>query len=158
MPPEIADGIAAFHNGGRRGEPFRCAGLTVVDDSYNANPDSVCNGIDNLIRMPARRHICILGDMLELGENTLKMHYEVGSYALKKGIDLVLTSGNCAREMSRAAGERGHHFENRDELIAALPELLEEGDCILVKASKGSHFETVSAALRDIRLSEKETC
>jgi UDP-N-acetylmuramoyl-tripeptide--D-alanyl-D-alanine ligase len=122
---EIADGIAAFHNVGRRGETFRCAGLTVVDDSYNANPDSVCNGIDNLIRMPARRHICILGDMLELGENTLKMHYEVGSYAREKGIDLVLTSGTCAREMSRAAGERGHHFESRDELIAALPELLE---------------------------------
>ena len=155
---QIADGIAAFHNVGRRGETFRCAGLTVVDDSYNANPDSVCNGIDNLIRMPARRHICILGDMLELGENTLKMHYEVGSYALEKGIDLVLTSGNCACEMSRAAGERGHHFESRDELIAALPELLEEGDCILVKASKGSHFETVSAALREIRLPEKETC
>ena len=153
---EIADGIAAFHNVGRRGETFFSAGITVVDDSYNANPDSVCNGIDNLIRMPGARHICILGDMLELGENTLNMHYNVGSYAREKGIDLVLTSGSCAGEMSRAAGERGRNFESREALITALPELLKEGDCVLVKASKGSHFETVSAALREIRLAAKE--
>lgn len=153
---EIADGIAAFHNVGRRGETFSSAGITVVDDSYNANPDSVCNGIDNLIRMPGARHICILGDMLELGENTLNMHYDVGSYAREKGIDLVLTSGSCAGEMSRAAGERGRNFESREALINALPELLKEGDCVLVKASKGSHFETVSAALREIRLAAKE--
>ena len=149
---EIADGIAAFHNVGRRGETFCSAGITVVDDSYNANPDSVCNGIDNLMQMPGTRHICILGDMLELGENTLQMHYDVGSYAREKGIDLVLTSGNCACEMSRAAGDRGQNFESREALIAALTELLKEGDCVLVKASKGSHFETVSAALREIRL------
>jgi UDP-N-acetylmuramoyl-tripeptide--D-alanyl-D-alanine ligase len=154
---EIAEGIAAFHNVGRRGETFSSAGITVVDDSYNANPDSVCNGIDNLIRMPGARHVCILGDMLELGENTLKMHYDVGSYAREKGIDLVLTSGSCACEMSRAAGERGRNFESREALTAALSELLKEGDCVLVKASKGSHFETVSAALRGIRLSPKET-
>lgn len=153
---EIADGISAFHNVGRRGETFSSAGITVVDDSYNANPDSVCNGIDNLIRMPGARHICILGDMLELGENTLNMHYDVGSYAKEKGIDLVLTSGSCACEMSRAAGERGRNFESREALINALPELLKEGDCVLVKASKGSHFETVSAALREIRLAAKE--
>jgi UDP-N-acetylmuramoyl-tripeptide--D-alanyl-D-alanine ligase len=153
---EIADGIAAFHNVGRRGETFRTAGITVVDDSYNANPDSVCNGIDNLMQMPGARHVCILGDMLELGENTLNMHYDVGSYAREKGIDLVLTSGRCACEMSRAAGERGRNFESREALINALPELLKEGDCVLVKASKGSHFETVSAALREIRLAAKE--
>ena len=149
---EIAAGIAAFRNVGRRGEIFESAGLTVVDDTYNANPDSVCNGIDILMQMPAGRHVCVFGDMLELGENTLRMHYDVGAYAEKKGIDLVLTSGRCAAEMSRGAGDRGRHFETRDELIAALPGILREGDCLLVKASKGSHFETVSAALRTIQL------
>ena len=59
-----------------------------------------------------------------------------------------MTSGTCAKEISRAAGARGQHFETREDLIRALPELLREGDCILVKASKGSHFEIVSAALR----------
>ena len=151
---EIQSGIAAFHNVGRRGDRFETAGMPVVDDTYNANPDSVSNGIDTLMQMHAKRHICILGDMLELGENTLQMHYDVGAHALKKGIDLVLTSGRCAKEMSRAAEGRGIHFESREKLIEALPDLLREGDCILVKASKGSHFETVSAALRTIRLRE----
>ena len=148
---EIADGISAFRNVERRGDTFLAGGIKVVDDSYNANPDSVCNAIDNLTQMPAKRHLCILGDMLELGENTLRMHEEVGAYAKAKGIDLVLTSGRCAREMSRGAEEKGLHFESKDALITALPGLLRAGDCVLVKASKGSHFEAVSAALRDIR-------
>ena len=153
---EIQNGIAAFHNVGRRGDRFEIEGMLVVDDTYNANPDSVSNGIDTLMQMKAKRHICILGDMLELGENTRKMHYDIGAYAQEKGIDLVLTSGGCAEEMSRGAGAHGRHFETREQLIEALPGLLKAGDCILVKASKGSHFETVSAALRTIRLEASE--
>ncbi len=149
---EIREGIAAFHNVGRRGESFRVAGITVVDDSYNANPDSVCNGIDNLLQMPAERHICILGDMLELGENARRMHLDVGMYAKEKNVDLVLTSGALAEAISRGAETHGRHFETREALIQALPGLLREGDCILVKASKGSHFEVISAALKEIRL------
>ena len=149
---EIQNGISAFRNVGRRGDRFETAGMLVVDDTYNANPDSVSNGIDTLVQMKATRHICILGDMLELGDDSRKMHYDVGAYARQKGIDLVLTSGVFAEEMSRAAGEHGLHFETREQLIEALPGLLKKGDCILVKASKGSHFETVSAALRTIRL------
>lgn len=153
---EIAEGIAAFRNVGRRGEMFSVAGLTVIDDSYNANPDSVCNGIDTMMKMPAKRHICIFGDMLELGEDAERMHYDVGTYAREKGIDLVLTSGSLAAGMSQGAGEKGLHYETREALIRALPGLLREGDCLLVKASKASHFETVSAALREIRLDMEE--
>ena len=145
---EIIDGISCFQNVGRRGELFEANGMKIIDDSYNANPDSVKCGIDSLIKTEAKRHVCILGDMLELGEDTLSMHYGVGEYARENHVDLVLTSGTCAKEISRAAGARGQHFETREDLIRALPELLREGDCILVKASKGSHFEIVSAALR----------
>lgn len=149
---EIACGIARFHNVGRRGEQFHTEDLTVIDDSYNANPDSVDCGIDSLVQIPASRHICLLGDMLELGDNTMQMHYEVGRYAEQKGVDLVLTSGVCAKEMARGAGTHGRHFESREALIAALPSILRKGDCVLVKASKGSHFETVAAALRELKL------
>ena len=149
---EIARGIARFHNVGRRGEQFHTEDLTVIDDSYNANPDSVDCGIDSLVQIPASRHICLLGDMLELGDNTMQMHYEVGRYAEQKGVDLVLTSGVCAKEMARGAGSHGRHFESREALIAALPSILRKGDCVLVKASKGSHFETVAAALRELKL------
>jgi 2-haloacid dehalogenase len=146
---EIAAGIADFRNVGRRGELVRTDWLTLIDDSYNANPDSVRCGIDSLMQIPAQRHLCMLGDMLELGEESGELHHETGLYAAQKGVDLVVTSGTFAREMSRGAGERGKHFESREALIAALPTLVRRGDAVLVKASKGSHFETVAAALRE---------
>ena len=146
---EIAAGIAGFRNVGRRGELIRTEDLTIIDDSYNANPDSVRCGIDSLMQIPAERHLCMLGDMLELGAESGTLHRGIGCYAAEKGVDLVVTSGTWAQETSRGAGERGRHFESREALIAALPNLVRRGDCILVKASKGSHFETVAAALRE---------
>ena len=146
---EIAAGILNFQNVGRRGDLIRTGELTLIDDSYNANPDSVRCAIDTLMQTEGKRHLCMLGDMLELGENTMQMHYDVGRYASEKGVDLVLTSGNCAAEMCRGAGERGRHFETREAMINAFHKVLQPGDCILIKASKGSHFETVAAALNE---------
>ena len=85
----------------------------------------------------------VLGDMLELGHNTMQMHYEVGRYAEQKGVDLVLTSGVCAKEMARGAGSHGRHFESREALIAALPSILRKGDCVLVKASHFMGFDRI---------------
>ncbi len=153
---EIEEGIQNFRNVARRGELIHTDDFTIIDDSYNANPDSVKSGIDTLLGINGKRHVCLLGDMLELGEHTLEMHAEVGHYALEKGADLVLTSGEYAAEMSRGAGAIGRHFESKDKLIEALPLLLKEGDCILVKASKGSHFETVSSALKSLHPLESD--
>ena len=147
---EIGEGIAAFQNVGRRSELIHTGFVTLFDDSYNANPDSVRTGIDMLVQMPGERHICILGDMLELGTESLQLHYGVGKYAQEQGVDLVLTSGSLAREASRAMGTNGIHFETRDALITELPKLLHKGDCVLVKASKGSHFEIISAAIKQM--------
>lgn len=147
---EISIGIAAFKNVGRRSELIHTGFLTLIDDTYNANPDSVRSGIDSLVQLSGVRHICMLGDMLELGENSSRMHYEIGEYASEHGIDLVLTSGRLAKEISSAMGQKGIHFETREELISSLPNLLQKDDCVLVKASKGSHFETVSAAIRQM--------
>ena len=146
---EIVSGIANFQNVGRRGDLIRTGVLTLLDDSYNANPDSVKCAIDTLLQTEGKRHLCMLGNMLELGENSRQMHFDVGRYALEKGVDLVLTSGEYAQEMSRAAGEKGRAFETREALIEAFPNILQPDDCILIKASKGSHFETVTAALKD---------
>ena len=152
---EITAGVAEFRNVGRRGELIRTPFVTMIDDSYNANPDSVKSGIDSLMQLPGKRHICILGDMLELGGGSGDMHAEVGSYAAGRGADLVLTAGRYGPDTARGAGNRGLCFDSRDALIQSLPELLCEGDCLLVKASKGSHFEEVSSAVR--RLAEEKT-
>ena len=143
---EIAEGISGFQNVGRRGELFQTPFVTLIDDSYNANPDSVKSGIDSLMQQAGRRHICILGDMLELGGSSGVMHEEVGRYAREKGADFVLCSGTFAEYTARGAEECGQSFESREALIHSIPSLLREGDCVLVKASKSSHYETVAQA------------
>lgn len=147
---EIVKGVASFETVGRRAAVCDTGFVTLIDDSYNANPDSVKCGIDSLMKMPGR-HVCILGDMLELGEGSGEMHFDVGRYAGEKGAELVLTSGPLSRETCRGAGERGRHFATREELIAALPGLIQKGDRVLVKASLGSRFDQISEALKELK-------
>ena len=147
---EIVKGIASFETVGRRAAVCDTGFITLIDDSYNANPDSVKCGIDSLMKMPGR-HVCILGDMLELGEGSGEMHFDVGRYAGEKGAELVLTSGPLSKETCRGAGERGRHFATREELIAALPGLIQKGDRVLVKASLGSRFDQISEALKELK-------
>ena len=144
---EIVRGIAAYETVGRRAALTDTGLYTLIDDCYNANPDSVKCGVDSLRRIPGRK-VCILGDMLELGEGEEAMHFDCGSYAAEKGVSLVLCSGPLSRELCRGAGEKGHWFESREALIAALPELLKKGDTILVKASHSMHFEEISEAVK----------
>lgn len=146
---EIEQGIASYITVGRRGAVTRTSYLTLVDDCYNANPDSMKCGIDSLMKMPGR-HVCIFGDMLELGENSGQMHYSVGAYAKEKGIDLLLGSGKLAAEICRGAGDRGVHFNNNSELIAALGVYIRPGDAVLVKASRGMHLEEAAEALKKL--------
>lgn len=147
---EIVKGVASFETVGRRAAVCDTGFVTLIDDSYNANPDSVKCGIDSLMKMPGR-HVCILGDMLELGEGSGEMHFDVGRYAGEKGAELVLTSGPLSKETCRGAGERGRHFATREELIAALPGLIQKGDRVLVKASLGSRFDQISEALKELK-------
>ena len=148
---EIIRGIAAFETVGRRAAVTDTGYMTLIDDSYNANPDSVKCGIDSLMKMPGR-HVCILGDMLELGGGSEEMHYDVGRYAAEKGAELVLTSGALSAHTCRGAGERGLHFDTREELVQALPGLIKKGDAVLVKASLGSRFDRISEALKALNV------
>ena len=148
---EIAAGIRCFEIVGRRAAVCKTGCLTLVDDSYNANPDSVKCGVDSLLTLPGR-HVCILGDMLELGEDSAQMHFDVGRYAAEQGADLVLSSGEYAAALIEGAGEKGQSFASVEALIAALPTLLQKGDAVLVKASRGARFERVSEAIKELKL------
>ena len=148
---EIAAGIRAFELVGRRAAVCETGSVTLVDDSYNANPDSVKCGVDSLLTLPGR-HVCILGDMRELGEDSPAMHFDVGRYAAERGVDAVLTSGKYGADLAAGAGEKGRCFESAEALIEALPTLLRRGDAILVKASRGSRFERVSEAIKELAL------
>ena len=112
-----------------------------------AGPDSVKCGVDSLLRLPGR-HVCILGDMLELGEEEEAMHRDVGAYAASRGVDLVLCSGRLGAAIAEGAGERGRWFASVEELNRAMPELIREGDRVLVKASRGMRFERIAEVLK----------
>jgi murE/murF fusion protein len=100
----IEQGLAAFHAVSGRMQPHRLAnGVMLIDDSYNANPDSVRAAIDVLASLPAPR-VLVLGDMGEVGDNGPAMHEEVGAYARDCGIEYLLTLGQATRSTATAFG------------------------------------------------------
>ena len=146
---EIASGIAAFHTVGRRGVVTDTGYITLIDDCYNANPDSMRCAVDSLVTLPGR-HVCVLSDMREMGENSPVLHRELGEYALEKGVDFVMAYGPMSRCLTAAMGAHARHFETREELIAALPQYVRRGDNVLVKASLGMHLEPAAEALKTL--------
>ncbi|MBR5094790.1 MAG: UDP-N-acetylmuramoyl-tripeptide--D-alanyl-D-alanine ligase [Oscillospiraceae bacterium] len=144
---EIAAGISRYVPVGSRSAVTRTEKFMLIDDSYNANPDSVRCGIDSLTGLKGR-HVCILGDMLELGETEGELHRQIGAYAAQKGVELLLCTGPLSEQTAKGAGDAGRWYPDKESLIRALPELIRPGDQVLVKASRGMHFETIAEALR----------
>jgi len=144
---EIARGVYAYETVGRRANVINNGYITIIDDCYNANPDSVKCGIDSLKSIDGRK-VCILGDMLEMGENREALHEDVGSYAVNSGAELVLTVGELSRFTAKGAGSTALHYDSNEELIRALPGLIKKGDAVLVKASHSMKFDEISEALK----------
>lgn len=123
-------------------------GIKVVDDTYNAAPDSMKSAVNTLMSMEGKRKIAILGGMNELGAESAVYHQEVGVYAAEKGIDLLITVGEKAKDISEGAKTYLHeeqvlHFGEKDELYPLIKELFTEGDIILAKASRTMEFERI---------------
>lgn len=147
---EIEAGIRAYQTVGRRGAVTDTGFVTLVDDSYNANPDSMRCSIDSLMELPGRK-VCVLADMLEMGPESKQMHCDVGRYAKDRGIDLVVTCGSFGRDIAEGAGGIGKYYPTSAEMIRALPELIRKGDRVLVKASRGMHLEEAAEAIKELK-------
>lgn len=149
---EIAAGLASYKTVGSRAGIIQTAKLTIVDDCYNANPNSVVAGIDSIVLLSAPRRVCILGDMRELGEGAALAHYDTGAHAAAKGLDAVFTCGELAESIAAGAEDGGCmnvvHFGAKEELISFLPQLIQDGDAVLVKASHSMGFEKIVEALQ----------
>ncbi len=142
----IAEGLSAFRPVGGRMQPQAMAdGFQLIDDSYNANPDSVRAAIDVLSALDGRR-ILVLGDMAEVGEQGPGMHAEVGAYAAQCGIDHLLTLGEASRHAVDAFGEGAEAFDALDALLQRLLAL--RPGHVLVKGSRSMRMERVVQALR----------
>jgi UDP-N-acetylmuramoyl-tripeptide--D-alanyl-D-alanine ligase len=142
-PAAIGRGLEAFRPYTGRLQLKRTrAGATLIDDSYNANPDSVRAAIDVLAACPAPT-VLALGDMGEVGEQGPAFHREVGAYAKSRGIGALYALGEASRESAQAFGAGARHFESPEALAAALP-----GEAtVLVKGSRFMKMERVVAAL-----------
>lgn len=123
------------------------AGATLLNDSYNANPGAVKAGIDTLIDFPGR-HILVLGDVGELGDEATSLHFQMGRYARDAGVSQFWSVGNLSEHAARGFGENARHFHNRDMLIDALKRSVCTGDVILIKGSRSSAMDEVVEAMK----------
>ena len=138
IDPAIIDTLAVDYSA-QRMEIIHTAGLTILNDTYNANPDSVRWAINKLRSYPGRK-VAVLGDMLELGEDEVKYHQSIDI----TGVDNVLTFGPLYQQ----AGITADSFSEKEELIAKLRNLLKGRDTVLVKGSRGMKMEEIVGQLK----------
>lgn len=150
-PQQIAEGISAAPLTAMRMELVDAArGVTVLNDSYNANPTSMRAAIDTLVSMRVEGHkVAVLGDMAELGTLSELAHFGIGEQVARSGIDVLVTVGTRAVRIADGARAEGmasgrvRPCTSVDEAIEVLDDLLETGDAVLVKASRVMGLEAV---------------
>ena len=149
---EIKQGIEALVPLAGRNNLSETSHLTLIDDCYNANPASMKAALDVLSQAEGRT-AAILGDMFELGAKEREMHYEVGQYAAKAGISLLICIGDLAEEIARGAASEEtameiYHYETKADFLKNVDSLIQEKDTILIKASHGMEFPELVEALK----------
>jgi UDP-N-acetylmuramoyl-tripeptide--D-alanyl-D-alanine ligase len=122
-------------------------GAVLIDDCYNANPMSMRAAIDDLAETAPARRVAVLGDMLELGPEAKRLHREIGEHAAARGVELLVTVGPLAAEMSRSFPGESHEVADAGAAAELLGSMLRERDTVLVKGSRGVGLERAVAAL-----------
>lgn len=147
-PAAIAEGLARFRPAAMRSQVLTVGGIRIINDCYNANPASMKAAIDLLLALGAgARSVAVLGDMLELGPSAPALHREVGAYLAERGVTHLIACGALGKYVAdgaRSAGmapERVVHEPDAARAGAALQALAQEGDVVLVKASRGMKME-----------------
>ncbi|MFI4939567.1 MAG: UDP-N-acetylmuramoyl-tripeptide--D-alanyl-D-alanine ligase, partial [Burkholderiales bacterium] len=142
-PESVVRGLESFAPvAGRLQKKTSRIGSPLIDDTYNANPDSVRAAIDVLADAPAPR-VLILGDMGEVGGEGRKVHEEIGAYARGRGIEHLVTLGDLARYCSGAFGAHARHFDDIELLKQAVDAILTPTTTVLIKGSRFMKMERV---------------
>ena len=152
---DIRLGILDFAPVGGRASVQKTGYITIINDCYNANPNSVTAAILSLASLSGRR-VAVLGDMMELGPDSRELHREMGVLIGRKNIDSLICCGNLAEFYYKgliSCGDRNEawHFPMKEALYSVLPSLIREGDTVLVKASHGMHFEEIVEELKRLK-------
>jgi UDP-N-acetylmuramoyl-tripeptide--D-alanyl-D-alanine ligase len=142
-----ADIVRSFAPGKMRGERFTRNGIEIINDCYNSNPDAARGMLDVLGDLPARRKIAVLGEMLELGRWSEPLHRDVGSYAARCGVTVLVGIRGDARFLVESAIDAGlssdaaFFFDDPEQAGIHLRSIAREGDAILFKGSRGTRVE-----------------
>jgi UDP-N-acetylmuramoyl-tripeptide--D-alanyl-D-alanine ligase len=127
-------------------ERLELAGVTIVNDAYNSNPESAFRAVREFSRFPSRgRRVAVVGDMRELGAHAERYHRELGSVLSDSSVDVVVAVGNEAATVTAAVGpgKEIHRFRSVEELRPHLNDLVREGDAVLLKGSRALGLERV---------------
>ena len=158
-PDEIAEGLTQFVPTRMRMNILRRADqITILDDAYNANPQSMRAAISVLGDAPRSWKVALLGDMLELGSFAPALHTGVGEYLGKAGIDCVVAVGPMAKHIAEGAESSGvehiYYCETREKALPVLEQVVRPDSAILVKASRGMKMEELTARLLELTRAE----
>jgi len=150
---QVQDGLSQCQPPDMRLQVWEAQGVRVLDDSYNANTDSMIAALETLRTFPCRgRRLAVLGDMAEQGTQSESAHLEVGRQAAEKGIDQLITVGSLAVSIGKGARQAGLHrvldFAQVESAAAAIHSFVKPGDLVLIKASRVMRLERVAQALR----------
>ena len=144
---KIQQGLAAFSPISGRMAVEKLSRFTLLNDVYNANPTSMKASLQVLSKAPGRK-VCILGDMLELGEQAAILHERVAQEASMLNIDVIIGVGPLFYEAMKKTGD--YCFHTQDDMLNQLRDLLKNGDTILVKGSRGMHLERTVEYIRSL--------
>jgi UDP-N-acetylmuramoyl-tripeptide--D-alanyl-D-alanine ligase len=141
---QAAGALSSLVPSDKRGEIVEIAGATVINDCYNSNPKALKSMVDALMAMPAKRHIVVAGEMLELGPAGEELHRESGRYMAERGVLQLVGVRGLAKRMVEAAQDakmRAQFVESPDEAGEWLAKHVKKGDAVLLKASRGVNLE-----------------
>ena len=145
-PAKAAAALSTYQTTGMRQNIVHKGGVTVIEDCYNASPDSMKAALGVLEGQEANRHIALLGDMLELGSVSEEAHRQVGIWAAEAGVDLLIAYGPRSAAMAEAAAEKGVttlHCETEQEVVGYVRQNVHAGDALLAKASHAMKLDQV---------------
>ncbi len=143
---EIQSGLKKYHPIEKRWEAVKAGGYEIINDSYNANPESMRAFVDTICEL-YKDYIIVLGDMGELGDEEVRYHRELGEYIGKKGIgNTVLSVGNLSKNITDACG--GKHFETVEDVVKYICQHVTKDKKIFLKASRSMKFERIIEELK----------
>jgi UDP-N-acetylmuramoyl-tripeptide--D-alanyl-D-alanine ligase len=151
---DLDEAVAALESltaGDKRGQVIEIDGATILNDSYNSNPEALRSMIQTLAARPAGRRILVAGEMLELGEHGLALHTACGRAAAEAGLDLVAGVQGNAEHLAAAActgGVASLFLPNAEAAGRWLKQTMQPGDVVLVKGSRGVHLERTIEAVK----------